>query len=152
MVLHPTFVIADEPISMLDISMRAGVMNLMLRLRDQLTVGYVFITHDLSAGRYMADRVAVMYLGRVVEIGPTEEVVHNPRHPYTNVLMEAVPVPDPMFGRVRVSIPGEPPNPINIPSGCRFQPRCPLAQDICRGEDPSLREIAPGHFAACHFA
>jgi peptide/nickel transport system ATP-binding protein len=151
MVLHPSFVIADEPVSMLDISLRAGVMNLMLRLREELQVSYLFITHDLSSARYMANRLAVMYLGRIVEIGPTEAVINDPRHPYTRILLSAVPLPDPQARRQRVRVGGEPPNAARVPSGCRFHPRCPLAASVCSVDDPVLREVSPGHLAACHF-
>lgn len=150
--LQPEFIVADEPVSMLDVSIRAGVMNLLLRLREEFHLTLVFISHDVGVTRYMSDRIAVMYLGRVVELGATEEVISNPLHPYTQALLTSVPVPDPKFQRGRAKISGELPSPINLPSGCRFHPRCPYTEEICRTEKPELREIIPGHFAECHFA
>src|SRR5207249_520961 len=126
LVLNPKVIIADEPVSMLDVSIRAGVMNLMLDLRDKYRIPYVFITHDIAVARYMSDRIAVMYLGRIVESGPTEEVVSKPTHPYTRALLLAVPVPDPEHTYTQVPIKGELPSPIDLPSGCRFRTRCLL--------------------------
>jgi oligopeptide/dipeptide ABC transporter ATP-binding protein len=134
---------------MLDVSVRAGVMNLMLDLREDLGVSYLFVTHDLGVARYMADRIAVMYLGRIVETGPAEGMISAPQHPYTRLLIAAVPG---KVGRQRVRPAGTPPNAAAIPSGCRFHPRCPLAIDRCRIEDPVLREVAPNQWAACHLA
>ncbi len=151
-VLNPKVIIADEPVSMLDVSIRAGVMNLMLELRDKYQIPYVFITHDIAVARYMSDRIAVMYLGRIVETGATDEVITQPTHPYTRALLAAVPVPDPAHVYTRVPIYGELPSPIDIPSGCRFRTRCVYAQEICTTTDPPFLEIAPGHFAECHFA
>jgi len=151
-VLNPKVIIADEPVSMLDVSIRAGVMNLMLDLRDKYRIPYVFITHDIAVARYMSDRIAVMYLGRIVESGPTEEVVLRPTHPYTRALLSAVPVPDPEHAYSQVPIKGELPSPIDLPSGCRFRTRCLLAQDICKTTAPPNVEVAPGHTAECHFA
>ncbi len=151
-VLQPEFIVADEPVSMLDVSIRAGVMNLLLRLRDEFNLTLVFISHDVGVTRYMSDRIAVMYLGRVVELATAEEVIANPLHPYTQALLTSVPVPDPKFQRGRAKISGELPSPINLPQGCRFHPRCPYVQEICKQDKPELREIAPGHFAECHFA
>ncbi|MBI3977679.1 MAG: ATP-binding cassette domain-containing protein [Chloroflexi bacterium] len=147
MVLRPEFLVADEPVSMLDISIRAGVMNLMLDLKEELHVSYLFITHDLAVARYMSDRIIVMYLGRVVEQGEREEIVQRPQHPYTRALMAAVPG---LGRRERTQLAGDPPNAASIPPGCRFHPRCPLAAPRCRTDDPALREVAPGHWAACH--
>lgn len=153
LVLRPKFIVADEPVSMLDVSIRAGVMNLMLDLRDKYKIPYVFITHDIAVARYMSDRIAVMYLGKIVEIGETDEVIFNHVHPYTKALISAVPVPDPDHKHGRVEIKGEIPSPINLPPGCRFWPRCPYAQKgICDVKEPPLKEISPGHFVACHFA
>jgi len=151
-VLHPKIIIADEPVSMLDVSIRAGVMNLMLDLREKYQNPYVFITHDIAVARYMSDRIAVMYLGRVVETGLTESIILRPTHPYTRALLAAVPVPDPAHVYTQVPIKGELPSPIDLPSGCRFRTRCLFAQDICATTDPPLVEIEPGHFAECHFA
>ena len=153
LVLRPKFIVADEPVSMLDVSIRAGVMNLMLNLRDKYGIPFLFITHDIAVARYMSDRIAVMYLGKIVEMGPTDEVVFNPMHPYTKALISAVPVPDPDHKHGRVEIKGEIPSPINLPPGCRFWPRCPYAQKgICDVKEPPLKEVVPGHYVACHFA
>ncbi|MCI4371985.1 MAG: ABC transporter ATP-binding protein [Thermoplasmata archaeon] len=152
MVLNPKVVIADEPVSMLDVSIRAGVMNLMLDLRDKYRIPYLFITHDIAVARYMSDRIAVMYLGRIVESGPTEQVVLRPTHPYTRALLSAVPVPDPEHAYSQVPIKGELPSPIDLPSGCRFRTRCLFAQEICTTTAPPNVEVAPGHSAECHFA
>jgi peptide/nickel transport system ATP-binding protein len=151
-VLNPKVIIADEPVSMLDVSIRAGVMNLMLDLRDKYRIPYVFITHDIAVARYMSDRIAVMYLGRIVESGATEEVVLKPTHPYTRALLLAVPVPDPEHAYTQVPIKGELPSPIDLPSGCHFRTRCLFAQEICAAVAPPTVEIAPGHTAECHFA
>lgn len=151
-VLQPEFIVADEPVSMLDVSIRAGVMNLLLQLRDEFNLTLAFISHDLGVTRYMSDRIAIMYLGRIVELGTGEEVIAKPLHPYTQALLTSVPVPDPKFHRGRAKIRGELPTPIDLPSGCTFHPRCPYAQEICKTTKPELREITPGHFAECHFA
>src|SRR6058998_3789044 len=151
-VLQPEFIVADEPVSMLDVSIRAGVMNLLLQLRDEFRLTLLFISHDVGVTRYMSDRIAVMYLGRIVELGVGEEVISKPLHPYTQALLTSVPVPDPKFQRGRARIWGELPSPIDLPSGCTFHPRCPYAQEICKTTKPELREIVPGHFAECHFA
>ncbi|NPA75649.1 MAG: ABC transporter ATP-binding protein [Euryarchaeota archaeon] len=153
LVLRPQFIVADEPVSMLDVSIRAGVMNLMLDLREKYKIPFIFITHDIAVARYMSDRIAVMYLGKVVEMGETEEVIFNHLHPYTRALISAVPVPDPEHKHGRVEIKGEIPSPINLPPGCRFWPRCPYAQKgLCDKKEPPLKEVSPGHFVACHFA
>ncbi len=150
-VLNPKIIIADEPVSMLDVSIRAGVMNLMLDLRAKYQIPYVFITHDIAVARYMSDRIAVMYLGRIVETAATEEVIAHPTHPYTRALLSAVPIPDPEHVYSHVPIKGELPSPIDIPSGCRFRTRCLLAQEVCKTDPPNV-EVSPGHFAECHFA
>ena len=152
MVLSPKVIIADEPVSMLDVSIRAGVMNLMLDLRDKYRIPYLFITHDIAVARYMSDRVAVMYLGRIVESGQTEDLIAHPTHPYTRALLSAVPVPDPEHVYSQVPIQGELPSPIDLPSGCRFRTRCLFAQEICTTTSPPNVEVAPGHQAECHFA
>src|SRR5712664_62760 len=144
-VLGPKIIVADEPVSMLDVSIRAGVMNLMLDLREKYRNPYLFITHDIAVARYMADRIAVMYLGRIVEEAPTEEVIQHPTHPYTRALLSAVPVPDPGHEYTAVTIRGELPSPIYRPSGCRFRTRCLFAQEICATLEPPRVEVAPGH-------
>jgi len=152
LVLRPEFVVADEPVSMLDVSIRAGIMNLMLRLRDEYEIPFMFISHDVSVTRYMSHRIAVMYLGQIVELAPSEEVIKNPMHPYTEALLSAVPVPDPAAKHGRVEIKGDLPSPINVPSGCSFHPRCPYRREVCREVRPALREITAGHYVQCHFA
>jgi peptide/nickel transport system ATP-binding protein len=149
MVLQPELLLADEPVSMLDVSIRAEILNLLRDLRDQRGVSIVFITHDLSTVAYFADRIAVMYLGRIVEMGPTREVLANPRHPYTKALISVIPVPNPRLRKERVILQGETPNPIDLPSGCRFHPRCPVAVDRCKAEDPPYVKLSDTHQAAC---
>jgi peptide/nickel transport system ATP-binding protein len=151
LVVDPEVIIADEPVSMLDVSIRAGVLNLMKELRDEYGLTYVFISHDLSLIRYMCDTTAIMYLGDVVERGPTEDVITDPKHPYTQALLSAVPVPDPRGGRNRTRIEGEIPSPENPPSGCKFHPRCPdYIGDICSEVDPSMRDAGPNQRCTCH--
>ena len=151
LVLEPRFVVADEPTSMLDVSVRAGVMQLMQRLADQFGVTYLYITHDLAVARYMSSRLAVMYLGKIVEIGETEAVLQHPLHPYTMALLSAVPVPDPSFKRDAVLLKGGVSKPIDPKPRCRFFDRCPLAQKICEDSDhPPLVDKGGGHYAACH--
>lgn len=148
----PELVICDEPISALDVSIQAQIMNLMQDLQDRLGLTYLFIAHDIGAVRHMADRVAVMYLGRIVETGPAEAVCEEPRHPYTQALLSAVPVADPVAARLRkrIVLQGDVPSPLNPPSGCTFHPRCPFAQEPCREEGPELLETEPGRSARCH--
>ena len=148
MILNPEFVIADEPISMLDTSVRAGIMNLMLELKAKSNVTYLFISHDLSASRYMCDNIIIMYLGKIVESGPTEEIIANMVHPYTKALISSVPIPDPEYKRKSMKI-GELLNMTAIPEGCRFHPRCPYAKDICKNKEPAMRELSKGHLVAC---
>lgn len=148
-VLQPRFLVADEPVSMLDVSIRAGVLNLLRRLKEEMGLTMLYITHDLSTLRYICHRTAIMYLGRIVEIGPTEEVIDNPLHPYTQALIAAVPRTDPERHRQAVRIEGEIPDPIDLPQGCRFRPRCNQAFEACFAE-PELREVTPGHYVACH--
>ena len=152
LILHPEFMVADEPVSMLDVSIRAEILNLLLNLREELGLTYLFITHDLAVATYIADRIGIMYLGKVVEIGPAHDVAFEPLHPYTRALISAVPSGDPTVKRRIESLKGEPPSPINVPSGCRFHPRCPYAQEICVREIPEDRDMGEGHFVACHFA
>ncbi len=153
--INPEFVIADEPVSALDVSVRAQVLNLLQRLQQQFNLTYLFVSHDLSVVRHVADRIAVMYLGRIVELSDRDELYAAPKHPYTKALLSAVPIPDPKIERKRqrIILSGDLPSPINIPSGCRFHTRCPMAQSICREIDPVF-EAKEGHehYAACHFA
>ena len=153
--INPEFVIADEPVSALDVSVRAQVLNLLQRLQRQFNLTYLFVSHDLSVVRHVADRIAVMYLGRIVELSDRDELYAAPKHPYTKALLSAVPIPDPQIEkrRQRIILSGDLPSPINIPSGCRFHTRCPMAQQICREIDPPF-EAKEGreHYAACHFS
>lgn len=150
--LDPDFIVADEPVSMLDVSIRGEILNLMLDLAKGRGVAFLYITHDLATARHICDRVAVMYLGKIVEECDTETLVRSPLHPYTRALIGAVLTPNPKDRALRVGMPGEVPNAANPPSGCRLHPRCPLAQDICRNDEPELVERAAGHRVACHFA
>jgi peptide/nickel transport system ATP-binding protein len=151
LVLDPEFIVADEPVSMLDVSIRAEVLNLMIDLRDKYSVAFLYITHDLALARHICDKITVMYLGKVVERGSSDDVVLNPLHPYTQALIAAVPIPDPTSRRIQVVIKGEIPSPINPPSGCRFHTRCPvMIGDICRTAEPALREAEKDHYVACH--
>jgi len=151
LVVDPAFVVADEPTSMLDVSIRISIMDLMLKLAEQLNVSYLYITHDLAVARYMCDRIAVMYLGKIVEMGETEEILGNPQHPYTRALLASVPVPDPAHHREGADIRGGISKAINPPPRCRFIDRCPMAADICRSSDhPPLEEANPGHLVACY--
>jgi oligopeptide/dipeptide ABC transporter ATP-binding protein len=152
LVLEPHLLVADEPVSMLDVSIRAEVLSLLHALRDERGITILYTTHDLATAGYFTDRMAVMYLGRVVEIGPTAEVLSAPRHPYTRALLSVVPAPNPRRRRQRVILSGEIPNPIDIPPGCRFHPRCPDAVAECRATDPVLRTVASGHEVACLLA
>ncbi|WP_025688912.1 ABC transporter ATP-binding protein, partial [Paenibacillus zanthoxyli] len=148
--MNPKFVVCDEPVSALDVSIQAQVLGLMQDLQERFGLTYMFISHDLSVVKFISDRVAVMYLGKVVELAPTKELFANPLHPYTKALMSAVPVPNPAQRRERVILRGDVPSPENPPPGCAFHTRCPVATDICRQEVPALREISPGTQAACH--
>jgi peptide/nickel transport system ATP-binding protein len=152
LVTHPDLVLADEPIAMADVSVRALLLDLMVQLKNEFNLTYLFITHDLATAKYICDRIGVLYLGRMAEQGDLRQVYTNPLHPYTHALLAAVPVPDPNLKRTEVMPEGEIPNPINPPSGCRFHPRCPIAEAVCSQQEPELRELRPGHFAACHFA
>jgi oligopeptide/dipeptide ABC transporter ATP-binding protein len=149
--VNPQFIVCDEAVSALDVSIQAQVINLLERLREQFHLSYLFIAHDLSVVHHLCHRVAVMYLGRLVELADSDELFVSPRHPYTQALLEAVPIPDPDVERQRAHrvMKGEIPSPINPPSGCVFHPRCPLAVDSCRKEVPTLRELKPGHWVAC---
>ena len=152
LVLEPTVLLADEPVSMLDVSIRAEILNLLADLRQTRGISILFITHDLGTVAYFADRIAVMYLGRIVEMGTTPQVLQEPQHPYTKALLSVMPVPNPRLRRERIILQGETPNPINLPSGCRFHPRCPIVQPHCSQVDPTWREMQPNHHTACHEA
>ena len=149
LVLEPEIILADEPVSMLDVSIRAEVINLLAELRITRQIAVIFITHDLGSVGFFADRVAVMYLGRIVEIGTMLEVLENPQHPYTRALISVIPVPNPRLRHDRIILQGETPNPINVPPGCRFHPRCPVAIEACKASDPPFATISKTHQAAC---
>jgi peptide/nickel transport system ATP-binding protein len=150
LVLNPEFVICDEPVSALDVSIRAQILNLLEDMKARFGLTLLFIAHDLAVVKAVSDRVAVMYLGRLCEVGPSEQVFAHPAHPYTALLIEAIPVPDPDVRPAESVAVGEPPSPLSPPSGCRFRTRCPRADQRCSDEMPELRELAPGQFAACH--
>jgi len=150
--LEPKLVVADEAVSALDVSVRAQILNLMMELQNDLGLTYFFITHDLSVVDYIADRVAVMYVGKLVELGTTEQIYANPQHPYTEALLSAIPRPNPRFRKKRIVLEGDVADPSNPPSGCYFHPRCRFAKDRCRIETPKLRNIGNGQMAACHFS
>ncbi|ETT44197.1 peptide ABC transporter ATP-binding protein [Paenibacillus sp. FSL R7-269] len=148
--LNPKFIVCDEPVSALDVSIQAQVLNLMQDLQEQYGLTYMFISHDLSVVKFISDRVAVMYLGRIVELAPTKALFAKPLHPYTQALMSAVPVPNPGLKKQRIVLTGDVPNPETPPTGCAFHPRCPHAMDRCKSEAPLLRELDSGHQVACH--
>jgi len=152
-VLRPKLMVADEPVSMLDVSTRSGILGLIERLRKDLELSYIYITHDLATAKYICDRIAIMYLGKIVEIGPTRKILMEPLHPYTIALIAAVPVPDPARKIGEIPIKGEVPlSPIDLPTGCRFHPRCPHASDRCGRDEPGLIDVGDNHFVACHSA
>lgn len=150
LILEPEFIVADEPVSMIDVSLRTTIIDLMLDLKRELQLTYLFITHDLAVAKYISDRIAVMYLGKIVEMGDKEEIFSNPMHPYTQALLSAIPVPNPKRKREAIKLGGEVPSAIKIPTGCRFHPRCPFTREICTEEEPELILTAADHFVACH--
>jgi oligopeptide/dipeptide ABC transporter ATP-binding protein len=152
LILNPVYLVADEPVSMLDVSIRAEILNLLIKLRDEHQITMIYITHDLASAAYIADRVAVMYLGSIVEIGPADVVLKDPRHPYTRSLMSVIPVPNPRRRRERMVLQGETPDPIDLPSGCRFHPRCPEVFALCPKVQPTLEDLGDEHQAACLLA
>ena len=148
--VSPKLIVCDEPVSALDVSIQAQVINLLEDLQQKFDLTYLFIAHDLSVVEHISDRVAVMYLGRIVEIAPARELYTTPRHPYTEALLSAVPIPEPGLKRTRIRLVGDVPNPINPPSGCHFHPRCPKVMERCKTESPAFRQVSGGHWAACH--
>jgi len=150
LITHPEFVVLDEPTSSVDVSVRAQLLNLFEDLRKDLNLTYLFISHDLSVVECIADRVAVMYLGKIVELGDTEDLYNNPLHPYAKALFASIPIPDPTVKRKRIMLTGEVPSPVNPPKGCRFHPRCPEAMEICAQKEPVLKDVGNNHFVACH--
>ncbi|MDO8885921.1 ABC transporter ATP-binding protein, partial [Candidatus Oleimmundimicrobium sp.] len=152
--LNPKLIICDEPVSALDVSVQSQIINLLAELQKKLGLTYLFIAHDLGVVKYLCDRVGVMYLGKIVELADNNGLYSKPHHPYTQSLLSAVPIPDPKKERKRkrIILKGDVPSPINLPSGCRFHARCPIAQDICLHTEPELREVAKDWWVACHFA
>jgi peptide/nickel transport system ATP-binding protein len=150
--LNPQVIICDEPVSALDVSIQAQTLNLLNELKEEFDLSYIFVAHDLSVVQYISDRVAVMYVGKIVEMADSEDLYKNPLHPYTEALISSVPVPDPPYKKERILMQGDVADPSNPPSGCYFHPRCRYAQDRCKTEAPAFRELKPDHWAACHFA
>jgi len=151
MILNPSLLLADEPVSMVDVSMRSDILRIMLEIRKRGEATFLFITHDFSLAWVVGDTIAVMYCGKIVEMAPSSDVIRNPKHPYTRALISVVPVPDPKFQHKRVILTGEVPDPVDVPSGCRFHPRCPIAKQRCSEEEPEMRDVGDGHLVSCHF-
>ena len=152
LILRPKLIVCDEPVSALDVSVQAQILNLLKDLQEQYGVSYLFIAHGMAAVKHISSRVGVMYLGKLVEVAPSDEIFERCMHPYTRALMSSIPIPDPFYEKKRIVLRGEVPNPIDPPSGCKFHTRCERACERCKTEEPALREITLGHFAACHFA
>ena len=150
--LNPALIVADEPVSALDVSVQAQIVNLLLELQDELDLSYLFVAHDLSVVKHVSDRVAVMYVGQIVEVAETTALFEQPKHPYTEALLSAVPKPDPRFRAQRILLEGEVADPAHPPSGCYFHPRCRYAVDKCRTDPPQFEELEPNHFVSCHRA
>ena len=147
---NPDFILMDEPTSALDVSVQASILNLLKQLKDEFNLTYLFVTHHLLVVKYISDRIAVMYLGKMIEVSETQELFASPKHPYTKALLSAIPVPELKSGRERIILEGDVPNPLNPPAGCRFHPRCPFAKDICKKEIPVMEKVTEGHTVACH--
>jgi oligopeptide/dipeptide ABC transporter ATP-binding protein len=149
LILQPEFIVADEPVSMIDVSLRSAIIDLMLNLRKDFGLTYLFITHDLAIAKYISDRIAIMYLGKIVELGDKQTIFSNPMHPYTQALLAAIPIPVPERKRKVSGLVGDVPSAINIPSGCRFHTRCRYAEKACEEKEPELIPVSPGHYVAC---